>query len=231
MFAVKSAYSIGDAPDKTIPLYVANNEIYFARTDIADEVYGSLFGILSFKSFENYDGDFANFIDVRDLFLEKPERFMQFRFWLNTFSHQNFHNVIAEVTDAQHFVKEYFRLDLPQDWCRLNVDAIIDDLSTRSSDWIEKCYKSLQILATNDEQKKLARCVYDEAWKIIRAREKDNRPTLHDTLVKFGLSNDDLIQALLERHETKFCDEQARRKTEFEHQRDELKNDLARLLK
>ena len=48
---------------------------------------------------------------------------------------------------------------------------------------------------------------------------------------KIGLTDDDLIQAVLDVHETKFTNEQARRKTEFDKQRDELKCELTRLIK
>lgn len=95
----------------------------------------------------------------------------------------------------------------------------------------------LQITANPRYQrrtKKDAHRVYDKAWEILKAREKDatadKRPTVHDTLAKFGLTDDDLIQAVLDVHETKFANEQARRKTEFIHERNVLSIELRQLL-
>ena len=108
-------------------------------------------------------------------------------------------------------------------------------MPVRTFAWIENFYKSLQILATNDEQIKFARRVFDEAWKILKEREKaanaDNRPTVHEVLAKVGLTDDDLIQAVLNVHENKFLNEQARRKTQFDNQHGELLSELRMLLK
>ena len=233
VFAVKSDYCIQPARDITIPFYVAEGNIFFKRTDIADTIYGSLFGVLVFSCFENYDGDFVNFIECRNFFLEQPQRFMNRDFWRDIFN-QDYSKVIAEVRDAQHFVKEYFRLDLPEEWHRLKVDAVIANLPVKATEWIEKCHNSLRILATNDEQRKDACRVYDKAWEILKAREKDatadKRPTVHETLAKFGLTDDDLIQAVLDVHETKFAKQQARRKTQFEHEHNVLSIELRQLL-
>ena len=233
MFAVKTTYSIKTPDGNEIPFYVTKDNLYFKRADIANAVYGSLFGVIIFSSFENYDGVFASFIECRNLFLEQPQRFIHRDFWRNTFN-QDYSKVIANVLDAQHFVKKCFELDLPEEWSLLKVDWVINTLPGRTSAWIEKCYRSLQILATNEEQKQLAHRVYDEAWKILKAREKDatadKRPTVHEVLAKFGLTNDDLIQAVLDVHETKFANEQARRKAEFDNQHNQLKDDLRRLL-
>lgn len=233
MFAVKSEYCIQPSRDITIPFYVADNGVYFKRKDIANVIYGSLFGVVTFSRFENYDDDFVSFIECRNLFLEQPQRFMNRDFWRNIFN-QDYSKVIAEVSDAQKFAKKCFELDLPEEWSLLKVDWVINTLPGRTSAWIEKCYKSLQILATNDEQIKFARRVFDEAWKILKERKKadtaDKRPTVHEVLAKVGLTDDDLIQAVLNVHETKFANEQARCKTQFEHEHNVLSTELRQLL-
>lgn len=233
VFAVKSTYCIQPSRDVTVPFYVADDNLYFKRADIANVVYGSLFGVCIFSRFENYDDDFVSFIECRNLFLENPLRFINRDFWRNIFN-QDYSKVIAEVRDAQNFAEKCFEVDLPKEWSLLKVDWVINTLPGRTSTWIETCYKSLQILATNEEQRKLARRVFAEAWKILKAREKDatadKRPTVHDTLAKFGLTDDDLIQAVLNVHETKFANEQARRKTHFEHEHNVLSIELRQLL-
>ena len=103
----------------------------------------------------------------------------------------------------------------------------VERLGTEATDGIldgtcyvfPKRYKSLQILATNDEQHKAARRVYDEAWKILKVRKKDDaRPTVREVLNKYGLTCDDLIQAVL-----------AAYKSKFDSQYSELESELARL--
>ena len=231
MFAVKSEYCIKPTNDITISFYVAGNDIYFARREISDAVYGSLFGVLSFVEFENCDGDFARFTEVRDFYLEKPSRFMNCDFWHEVFS-KNYSKVIAEVRDAQLFVKEHFCLDLPQDWKSLNVDAIIDPLPIRTSDWILKCHNSLLILATNNEQKQIAREVFDKAWKILKSREKakDKQLTLREVLDKTGLPVDAFIQGMLNVHKANFDNEQAQRQSEFDKRHEQFKADLYQLI-
>lgn len=233
MFAVKSEYCVQPSRDITIPFYVADNGVYFKRKDIANVIYGSLYGVFTFSRFENYDSDFVSFIECRNLFLENPSRFINRDFWRNIFN-QDYSKVIAEVRDAQNFVKTWTVINLPENWSCLNIDWVINTLPSRTSDWIKKCYRSLQILATNDEQKQAARRVFDEAWKILKAREKaataDKRPTVHEVLAKVGLSDDDLIQAVLGVHSTKFANEQARRKAEFDNQHNQLEDDLRQLL-
>lgn len=234
MFAVKSIYSIKTPDGNDIPFYVAGDKLFFNNEDIDRELYSVIYSGLVSGEFDNYGGYFTNVDKLRDFFCREPERFAHREFWSEIFANTDSSKVIAEVRDAQKFIKDFTLMDLPDDWTRLNVDAIIDTLPIRTSDWIEKCYKSLRILATNDEQRNAARRVYDEAWKILKARKKDatadKRPTVHETLTKFGLTDDDLIHAVLDAHETKFCNEQARRKTQFDNQHGELESELRQLL-
>lgn len=232
MFAVKSTYSIKTPDGNVIPFYVAGDSVYFKDTDIANEIYGSIFAVFATDVFDNYDGYFVKASRIHSKLYGDPNRFKNLTFWREVFN-QDYSKVVAEVR-AQNFLQDFAYIDLPREWDRLNVDFLLNDLHTRASDWIEKCYKSLQILATNDKQKEDARRVFDEAWGILKAREKDatavNRPTVHETLTKFGLTDDDLIHAILDVHETKFANEQARRKAEFDNQHDELESELRRLL-
>lgn len=237
MFAVKSTYCIQPSRDITIPFYVADNSIFFNRGDLqVSDINTELFPDYYFVNFENYKGEFISLVNLKEaVSFNSPRCFYQNNdFWIHFVYHNDTKKVIAEVRDAKHFVKDFTLMDLPDDWTRLNVDAIIDTLPIHSDVWIEKCHNSLRILATNDEQKQLARRVYDEAWKILKAREKaknaDKRPTVHDTLAKFGLTDDEFIQAVLGVHETKFANEQARRKTQFEHERNVLSIELRKLL-
>ena len=221
MFAVKSTYSIKTPNGNDIPFYVADGELFFDEADLSLEVFSTFYGILKSWYFTNYrvTDCFVKQIDLFNLFKKNPQKFAHHDFWREVFN-QDYSKVIAEVTDAQHFVKKCFELDLPEEWSLLKVDWVIDTLPSRTSDWIEKCHNSLRILATNDEQKQLARRVYDEAWKILKAREKaDKRPTVHDTLAKFGLTDDDLIHATLDAHKAK-----------FDKQHGELESELRRLL-
>ena len=234
MYAVKSDYSVQPPDGKNISFYVAGGHVFFRRADLQDDIDTSLFLSCYFLELTNYTGYFIRFDNLKTSLESNMPRCFRNKnivWWIYFIYNNNLNKVVAEVTDAQYFVKEYFHLEFPQDWSRLNVDAIIANLPIKATAWIEKCYKSLQILATNDEQIKFARRVYNEAWKIIKAREKDNRPTLRELLTKFSLTDDDLIQAVLDVHETKFTNEQARRKTEFDKQRDELKCELTRLIK
>lgn len=236
MFAVKSTYSIKTPDGNDIPFYVADGELFFDEADLSMEVFDSFYGILKSWYFTNYQVTdyFVKQIDLSNLFKNNPQKFAHHDFWREVFN-QDYSKVIAEVRDAQNFLEDFACINLPRDWERINVDFILDDLHTRTSDWIKKCYKSLQILATNDEQRKLACRVYDKAWEILKAREKaataDKRPTVHDTLAKFGLTDDDLIQAVLNVHENKFLNEQVKRQSEFNKSHAELRAELRRILK
>lgn len=236
MFAVKSTHSIKTPDGNDIPFYVADGELFFKETDLSLEVFGSFYGILKSWYFTNYQvtDNFVKQIDLSNLFKNNPQKFAHRDFWREVFN-QDYSKVIAEVLDAQKFAKKCFELDLPEEWSRLKVDWVINTLPGRTSDWIEKCHNSLRILATNNEQRKDARRVYDEAWEILKEREKaanaNKRPTVHDVLAKFGLTDDDLIHAALNFHENKFASEQAKRQSEFNKSHAELKAELRRILK
>lgn len=235
MFAVKSTYSIKTPDGNDIPFYVANSEIFLCYDDlIRAYVKTSYINIDLTKGFDNYGFKvFISLTDFKDATFLFASNWGHSDFWRGIVN-QDYSKVIAEVRDAQKFAKKCFELDLPEEWSLLKVDWVINTLPGRTSAWIEKCYKSLQILATNDEQHNAARRVYDEAWKILKARKKDatadKRPTVHETLTKFGLTDDDLIHAVLDAHETKFANEQARRKTQFDNQHGELESELRQLL-
>lgn len=218
MFAVKSEYCIQLSRGITIPFYVADDELYFKDSDIINEIYGSIFYLFSPRSFDNFDGCFVKSNQVFRLFYSQTEQLVHHDLWRDIVN-QDYSKVIAEVRDAQHFCKEYFKLDLPEDWSRLKIDAIIADLPGKATEWIEKCHDSLRILATNYEQHKAARRVYDEAWKILKIRKKDDaRPTVREVLNKYGLTCDALIQAVL-----------AAYKSKFDSQYSELESELTRL--
>lgn len=237
MFAVKSTYSIKTPDGNVIPFYVAGDSISFAVIDLNPDINTELFPDYYFVNFDNYKGKFINFFELKEgCSFNSPRCFYKNKdFWMHFVYHNDTAKVIAEVRDAQKFAKKCFELDLPEEWSLLKADWVINTLPIRTSAWIEKCHNSLRILATNDKQKQLASRVHDEAWKILKAREKDatadKRPIVHETLAKFGLTDDDLIHAILDVHETKFCNEQARRKTQFAKQHDELLSELRMLLK
>lgn len=238
MFAVKSTYSIKTPDGKDIPFYVAGDSIFFAVIDLNPDIDTELFPDYYFVNFENYKGEFISLVNLKEaVSFNSPRCFYQNKdFWMHFVYHNDTKKVIAEVRNAQQFVKEFFRLNLPEDWSRLDVDWVICHLDTHEKWWIETCYKSLQILAANDEQRKDARRVFDEAWEILKERKKakandDKRTTVHEVLNKFGLTDDDLIQAVLNAHETKFAKEQSKRQAEFDNQHIYLENELRRILK
>lgn len=231
MFAVKSEYFLQPSRDITISFYVADETLFFKVMDIAEEIYGSIFGYLERYSFDNYQGYFVKQVGFFNLFWQNPEIFARREFWQSIVK-QNYSKVVTEVRDAQHFVKEHFCLDLPQDWKSLNVDAIIANLPVKAIAWIEKCHNSLRILATNNGQKQIAREVFDEAWKILQDRKKDekNRLTLREVLDKTGLPVDAFIQGMLNVHKANFDNEQARRQSEFDKRHEQFKADLYQLV-
>lgn len=235
MFAVKSDYSIKTPNGKDIPFYVANSEIFLCHDDLKLAGVNTMY--LHAKSAEEFDNFpsyfFISLTDFKDSTLRFAGNWGHSAFWRDIIN-QDYFKVIAEVSDAQKFAKKCFELGLPEEWSLLKVDWVINTLPGRTSAWIEKCYKSLQILATNDEQKRVARRVFDEAWKILKAREKaanaDKRPAVHEVLAKVGLTDDDLIQAVLNVHETKFANEQSKRKADFDNQHIYLEAELRRIL-
>lgn len=221
MFAVKSEYSIRTPDGNDIPFYVAGDSIFFATNDLMSDIHTEVFPACYFRSFNNYALRFISLDNLKSGVLNYTAQcfYKNEAFWVHFVCHNDTKKVIAEVRDAQHFVKKCFELDLPEEWSRLKVDGVIATLPTRTSAWIEKCYKSLQILATNYEQHKAARRVYDEAWKILKVSKKDDaRPTVREVLNKYGLTCDDLIQAVL-----------AAYKSKFDSQYSELESELTRL--
>lgn len=223
MFAVKSKYSIKIPDGTNIHFYVAGNNIFFNSADLeCTDIKAALFPAYYFVEFENYKGRFIRLDYLKDGVLNYAAIcfYKNEAFWVHFVNHNDTAKVIAEVQDAQDFCQKYFLLVFPDEWHLLNVDDVIDTLHIRTSGWVEKCHNSLRILATNDEQKQIARRVYDKAWQILKERKKDeNRPTVHEVLAKFGLTDDDLINAVLERHQNK-----------FREQRGELEAELRRLL-
>lgn len=223
MFAVKSEYSIRTPDGNDIPFYVADDSIFFAITDLNSDIKTEVFPAYFFRSFKNYALRFISLDNLKSGVLNYTAQcfYKNEAFWVHFVCHNDTKKIIAEVRDAQHFCKEYFKLDLPGDWSRLKIDAIIANLPVKATEWIEKCHDSLRILATNYEQHKAARRVYDEAWKILKIRKKDDaRPTVREVLNKYGLTCDDLIQAVLEAYKSK-----------FDIQYSELESELARLFK
>lgn len=238
MFAVKSEYSIKTPDGNEIPFYVASDSIFFAVIDLNPDINTEVFPACYFRSFKNYALRFISLDNLKYVVLNYTATpfYKNEAFWVHFVCHNDTKKVIAEVRDAQDFVKTWTPINLPENWSCLNIDWIINTLPSRTSDWIKKCYKSLQILATNDEQRKDARRVYDKAWEILKAREKDDiadkRSTVRDTLAKFGLTDDDdLIQAILDVHQRKFDKEHAKRQAEFDNQHIYLENELRRILK
>lgn len=207
MFAVKSTYSIKTPDGNDIPFYVANSEIFLCHDDLKLAGVNTMY--LNAKSAEEFDNFpfyfFISLTDFKDSTLRFAGNWGHSAFWRDIIN-QDYSKVIAEVTDAQNFIKTWTPINLPENWSCLNIDWVIATLPSRASDWIETCYKSLQILATNDEQRNAARRVYDEAWKILKSREKDDNKytALHEVLAKFGLTVDDLINATLDAHKAKF---------------------------
>ena len=229
MFAVKSTYSIKTPDGKDIPFYVAGDSIFFAVNDLMSDIHTEIFPACYFRSFENYALRFISLDNLKHGVLNYTAQcfYKNEAFWVHFVCHNDTKKVIAEVNDAQTFIQDELHFTLPEEWDRFNpsnlvFDTLLTNLHEKPTPWIEKYYTSLQILATNDEQKQAARRVYDKAWKILKAREKaDNKYTaLHEVLAKFGLAVDDLIQAVLNVHETK-----------FDKQHDELLSELRMLLK
>ena len=242
MFAVKSTYSIQTPDGNDIPFYVAGDSIFFAVIDLNPDINTEVFPACYFRSFNNYALRFISLNYLKDGVLNYTATcfYKNEAFWVHFVCHNDTKKVIAEVRDAQKFIQEELDFTLPEEWDRFNpsnlvFDTLLTNLHEKPTPWIEKYYTSLQILATNYEQKKAARRVYDEACKILKTRKKDEtadkNPTVHEVLNKFGLTDDDLIQAILDTHETKFAKEQSKRKADFDNQHIYLENELRRILK
>lgn len=221
MFAVKSNYRICSAPDAIeVYYYVADGKCFFSNAELycAGVNLTSLTNIW-FDEFDNYHTCFISLDHLRDVYQKFPAYFPEkdYKFWGDALQFDT-SNIIKEVVDAQIFCKKFFGLNLPEQWDKLDVEPIINNLHIRLVDWIQSCVDSLRILATNVDERAKANKVRDAAYKLdkFRSSPKPTAPTKELTLkehidaiaIQTNVDRDKLIQAILGLREDDFDQKQ-----------------------
>lgn len=211
MYVVKTNHCINVPNGKLVYFYVAdgqcfvsNNELHFVGVDL------TLLPQTWFDEFDNFPLSYFISLDrLRDVYQQVlgyfPEK--HYKFWGDALNSDT-SNIIKEVVDSQVFCKKFFGLNLPEQWNKLDVEPIINNLHIRLVDWIRSCVDSLRILATNDTERAKADKVRDAAYKLDKFRDfhtpKPTTPTKELTLKELidaianqtNIDRDKLIQAI-----------------------------------